>query len=267
MIYSELGDSLLLRQFRDFYTEIIRLKALSLRTHASAVPAIGDLSLDMLEDSPTHFVHQRLLSLLDHQQRSAIQLGSEYWTAYEEARYIMVVLADEIFLHSEWEGRFAWNFNLIEEKLFQTRIAGDLFFQHVDALFELRDPTRVELAKIYLMALALGFQGRYRGSNPDGALMNYRRRLYAYIFQNSQQLRDEGRILFPDTLRNTLDASRDMRKLPPVRKWLLRFALIAFLAFGVQQIVWRYVLTPDVRETADHIISPPQETTQAESNP
>ena len=253
MIYLELGDSLLLKQFREFYTEVIKLKQIIFVPEKVAILANGEESL---ADSASSVAWNRLVELLEQQQRVAIQLGGEYWTLYEEARYVMVALADEILLHSDWEGRYAWNFNLLEERFFQSHIAGDLFFDKLNALMAHRDQGKIELAKIYLMALALGFQGRYRGGDNEGVLHAQRRRLYSYIFQSDLLLERKDSELFPDAHKNVLSGNAGLKKLPPVRKWALRLLVVMFVSWGIQQILWRWPLTDDLWRVTREILKP-----------
>jgi len=237
MIITESGESLLILQFRDFYRELIALKRISReRTEG------GDAE-----------IRQRIITVLDRQLRVAIQFGGNYLAAYEEARYVMVALADETFLHSEWEGRFTWNFQLLETQIYQTHVAGDLFFQRIDQLITLRDDLKIELARIYLMALALGFQGRFRGADPTGELSAYRQRLYDYVADGERLLADGKNPLFPETGEHLLN-SNPLSLLPPVRRWALRLAILVVIAIGVQQVVWRYFLTPDVRHVVEQIL-------------
>src|SRR5512140_3536243 len=45
-----------------------------------------------------------------------------------KARYILVVLADEILIHSGWESAGEWQDRIFEEKYFGTNIGGDQYF-------------------------------------------------------------------------------------------------------------------------------------------
>jgi type VI secretion system protein ImpK len=249
MIYTEYGDSFLVQQFREFYTEVIRLKQVA--REAPQAVAAGGLEFEVNEDSKVTEIWGGLMGMLDKQQRIAIQLGGEYMLAFEELRYVMVALADEIFLHADWPGRYAWNFNLLESKLYQTHVAGELFFQRAELLMASRNAVRIEQAKVYLMALSLGFQGKYRGED-GSSLLQYRRRLHNYIFQGSQHLLDTSRPLFPETYEHTLKDA-EVTMLPPVRKWIIRLSVVVALAWLVQHIIWRY-LTYDVREIVQLIL-------------
>lgn len=77
---------------------------------------------------------------------------------YERARYVLVVLADEVLLHSGWNGAPRWQERLLEARHFGTNIGGERFFTLAAAL----GPDEVELAALMLAALALGFRGRHR---------------------------------------------------------------------------------------------------------
>lgn len=252
MIYTDSGDSLVIQQFREFYTEVIRLKKV---TGQSSLQRVSDdiSSSTFLEDSSANSIWQKLMALLEQQMRVAFQFGGDYLLAYEEARYVMVALADEIFLHSNWDGRYAWGFNLLESQLYQTHVAGEVFFKRVDQLMVARDAARIELAKIYLMALSLGFQGKYRGADLSGDLVRYRHRLYDYVYQGRHFLQDDSKKLFPKANEHLLDAS-EMKLLPPVQRWLAWFGVVLLVALGVQQIVWRYFLTPDLRQVVEKIL-------------
>ncbi len=251
VMQADLGDSLLVRQFREFYHEIIDLKEFA--RSSAAVPAATD-SLAGMERPAATEIRERLMTLLDRQQHLAQQFGGDFMLSYEQARYIMVALADEIFLHSNWPGRFDWNFNLLETRLYQTRIAGEVFFQRVDLLLvSPRDAMKMELAKTYLMALSLGFQGRYRGADPYGDLARYRRRLYQHIYEGNHRLRDDPKPLFPETTEHTVNTG-ELRLLPPLRTWVIRLAVVVVLALGVQHVLWHYSITPHLWTLIDQIL-------------
>ena len=245
-------DSLLIQQFRSFYREVIALKG-TVRRAPSPV-YVEDVIHDVAERSAVNLVAARLMALLEQQQRMALQYGGDFMLAYEESRYVMVALADEIFLNIDWEGRAEWNFNLLEERLYRTHIAGEEFFRRCDAVMvAVRDASKIELAKVYLLALCLGFQGRYRGVDPYGDLMAYRRRLYQHIFQGSRHLQEDPKPLFPGTEKHTV-AAGETRLLPPIRTWAFRLAGVVVIALVLQHLVWHYLLTSELWRLVDQII-------------
>ncbi len=247
------GDSMLIQQFRFFYREVIALKQVALQSPALALAEDG--VHDMRDRPAANLVGGRLATLLEQQQRMALQFGGDFMLAHEEARYVMVALADEIFLNIEWEGKHAWNFNLLEERFYTSHVAGEVFFGRCDALIvAMRDALKVELAKIYLMALCLGFQGKYRGADSQGDLLRYRQSLYQYIFQGSHHLQDDPKPLFPGTEEHTVSGG-EMKLMPPIYTWVVRLLAVVAIALVVQHLVWHYLLTPELWELINQIIA------------
>jgi type VI secretion system protein ImpK len=163
----------------------------------------------------------------------------------------MVALADEIFLNADWEGRYAWNFNLLESRLFQSHVAGERFFQNIDQLLEKRSPLRVELAKIYLMALSLGFQGKYRGADPEHALRYYRKRLHSFITLGAEDVGRESRLLFPQAYEHTVRGG-EVRRFPSARKWIITLAVAIVVMLGISHLLWTTIIS-DLHPVLDNI--------------
>lgn len=223
-------DSLLLALFHDFYGEVIRLKAW---VRGERLPAEGDgISAGQVGGGAVgaDAVRLRLLGLLKRQaavaETSGGALGLEQ---YRKAQFVMAALADETFLHLDWEGREVWEQSLLEAELFGTHRAGELFFTQLEELLQLRDPGSLDLARIYLLALALGFEGRYRGHpEAERELTAYRRRLYRFLFGRDVPKQDTGLSqLVPQAYAHTIDQGRPA-SLPFMRYWVL--ALVALLA-------------------------------------
>src|SRR5947209_3942754 len=107
----------------------------------SAPAEAGDKLAPSDEIKVSTFVWQRLVSLFERQEAQAWRYGGTYGAEfYKEAQYVMVALADEIFLNTQWEGQRFWVSNLLESKIFRTHVAGELFFQRLDRLLVDRDP-------------------------------------------------------------------------------------------------------------------------------
>lgn len=192
----------------------------------------------------------RLVAHLAAGQEEALRLGGAYGaTLYQDAAYVMAALADEIFLFQiDWAGRAAWDDILVEARACGSRLAGERVFARADALLAAGEPAHGELAGLYLMALALGFQGRYRDM-PDGAevLASYRRRLRALAGGATPPLHpdDGGGPLFPDAYAQTLDEGTPVG-LPPLRRWLWLAAGLVAAYLIASHVAWRLV-TADVR--------------------
>jgi type IV/VI secretion system ImpK/VasF family protein len=104
---------------------------------------------------------------------------------YEKTRYPLVVLADEILLHTGWEHADEWENHLLEEKTFGSNIGGEKYFSIAN---EIR-PEDTELAAILFAGIALGFGGKYR-ERPE-RLAEVRQKLYRLNAEYLAQLGDK----------------------------------------------------------------------------
>jgi type VI secretion system protein ImpK len=190
------------------------------------------------------FVWQKLLSLFERQEAYAWRYGGTYGAEfYKEAQYVMVALADEIFLHTEWEGRRVWVSNLLETKIFQSHVAGEQFFQKLDRLLQDRDPVYRDLAAVYLMALSLGFRGKYRGSDDRGVLTRYRKQLYSFVFRHEADLGNESKHLFPEAYYHTL-REETKKRLPNPRAWIILFCFVVLAYVLFTHGLWLNLTKP-----------------------
>jgi len=244
--------SFLLTQFREFYREVARLKrtveyaapvssaeeAAVTATVAAAVA--GGPPVEAPEPAATEAgpavsgVWQHLLSLLERQALEAGQGGAFAYEVYREAQYVMAALADEVFLHLEWEGKSSWP--LLESRLFQSHVAGEEIFVRLDRLLQRRDPFYLDLAAVYFMALSLGFRGKYRG-HEDRERIEYRRRLFQMIYRRDPKLFTATAPLFPQAYQYTLDKS-DVKKLPAQWTWMWLIAAVLILWIAFAQYSW-----------------------------
>lgn len=245
------GRSFLLAAFREFYAELSRL-----RQHvqadpwpAGARPGEGDGR----PDAP-RTLSARLVAVLERQALEAVRTGGEVAAAlHREAMYVMAALGDETFLHLDWWGRAGWSSHLLEARLFGTQVAGERLFQRIDELPRDRDAGRRDLAAVYLMALSLGFQGRYRGTAGIARVEAYRRELFAFVFRRHPSLARGERRLFPQAYENTL---RDRAPVPPrgPGRWSAVLAGVAVLYLLVSTLLWNHVANP-VSASAAAVVS------------
>lgn len=143
---------------------------------------------------------------------------------YEKVKYPVVVLADEILLHSGWEFAPQWEGQLLEEKYFNTNIGGEKYFSIANEI----KPDDTELAAILFTGIALGFGGKYR-ERPE-KLSEVRKRLYRL---NAEYIATLGEKITPEAYH--VDA-QPARKLSP----LLNLYRVLIVAFGV--LVLYYIL-------------------------
>ncbi len=266
------GDSFLLVQFREFYREVVRWKRLAAREGAAlsavsagaaagAVPgalvmsggAGGPGALVVVGGAggtggtggpaamavPPATVWQALLGLLNRQEAEVRRTGGEYASAiYRRAQYVMAALADETFLYLDWPGRETWRTNLLEYKLFQSYRAGEEVFRRIEALLRTRDPADAELAKVYLMALALGFRGALRGPEGEARIDAYRRELYTFLTNRDPGTPRDPHSLFPEAYQSNIESTGASRRLSAARRWLLAGLVLGLLWIVVSHRVW-----------------------------
>jgi type VI secretion system protein ImpK len=246
------SDSFLLSQFRAFYSEVVRLKRLAQAgTWAFAPEDVAEAEADAYQVGTA--VWQQLLTVLEQQELIAGRKGGEYGTVlYKDAQYVMAALADEIFLHLDWAGREAWKAHLLETKLFHSHSAGEHLFEKIEQLLLEPDPVFRDLATVYLMALGLGFQGKFRGTDDAGQIDHHRRRLFAFIAHREPDLLNASRHLFPETYSHTLDGGR-ARKLPDTRQWIALVVGVVLTLVVLSSALWRH-LTIDLYNVINRIL-------------
>jgi len=258
MVAITIDETYLTGQFHEFYREVIRQKR--------AILARGDQMIAASPEAPEESgdpntggrqtataLHAKLLSILEQQALDAGRRGGEYGIRfYREAQYVMAALADEIFLHLEWEGKALWKTNLLEFALFNTYTAGELFFQRLDKLLKERDAAYTGMAAVYHLALSLGFRGKFRDKDDKGKLDFYRKQLFAFIFNRNPELDTDARRLFPEAYAHT--ASQPPGKpFPHVGRWVGLIAAIVVLFLAVSHGLWLH-LTHDMVHPVENFI-------------
>jgi len=280
------NESFLLAQFRDFYTEVIRLKqliktsggmspvvALPQETVASGIgpgaagnvtgklPVIDAAMLETLSGSEkitslavrgsldsalepsteqtklTLLVWQNMISLFRRNAVQILRAAGKPTDNYFEAQYVMAAFADDVFIHLDWEGRRAWTSNLLESTLFQSHVAGEMFFEKLDHLLRERDPADRSLAAIYLSALSLGFRGKYHGLNDHGKLRRYRHELFTFVFRQPPDLTSDAKVAFPDSYVSNLRKEK-RKKLTNPRVWLAVLGFVVVIYLAASHGVW-----------------------------
>jgi type VI secretion system protein ImpK len=231
------GETFLVGAFREFYGELLRAKR---RALAGGWPR-GDGSDSEGTGAPGPERPWRdLLTLLERQALAAGRTGGDIGgELYRQGQYVMAALADDTFLHLDWPGRAAWSDNLLEAKLFGTHRAGEVVFTRLEALLRGRDPAYAELARVYLMALALGFEGKLRDLPEGPALLAaYRRALHRFAFRRDPEVVRGGEAVAPQAYAATV-ASGPGPRLPHFRRWLVAACVLFVLWIAGAHLVWR----------------------------
>ncbi len=245
------GESFLLVAFREFYHDVVRLKGVVTEptTTATSPPVSADPEAHRPERQ-VHAVRTELTALLERQAAAAMRGGGYGAEVYREAQYLMAALGDEVFLNLPWAGRELWKSNLLESRLFGTHRAGEVVFERLDAILTSRDPIYLDLAKVYLFALGLGFAGRYRGPEGAARLETYRKDLFNFLANRDPELLTGPAHLFPDAYASTLDEGVPTH-LPRLRFWVGAAAALVFTWLLISYEIWHGLmnhLQPLVRQ-------------------
>lgn len=230
-------QSYLLRQFYDFYLFFIKQR---------------DKAMGPYTNRFVHEINRDLSNLLEAQKSEIHSRGGDYWAGmYEQSQYVMAALADEIFLHMDWEGRDEWRDNLLEYRLFKSKEAGEKFFRDLKKLLADGNPALLDMATVYHQALSLGFKGKHRGG--DGAKLDfYRKRLHTFIFQREATWLDETEYILPDAHEKLADQGTG-EKLPYLGRWIFIIIVLIVLYVGISDYIWRD-LTKELTVITDLIL-------------
>jgi type VI secretion system protein ImpK len=197
------GADLAAAQFRAFVALLIRARA----TVMQMSEADGRAGAEALS--------AELCQLIEQQHLEAGRLGARDGAGGVDsalhARFIKAALADEVLLSTEWAGRVYWRHVLVESRLLNSAHAGQRVFADIDGLLRERDPARRALARLYLNLLALGFEGRYRGSADLAPLAAYRRDLFEFAYQRAPDARARDAVLIEQPYAATLSYGTHQR--------------------------------------------------------
>jgi type VI secretion system protein ImpK len=185
------------------------------------------------------------------------QAGEFAGSHFQEALYSMVALLDEIFLAFSWDGKDRWEDNLMEKQIFHTQVAGELIFRKVEALIQANDPVRRDISVIYLMILALGFKGKFRGEDDEGRLHWYRQQLYIMANYKPVALFHPGRQHLIEECYDHIITLPALKILPNVRNWIFAFFCI-IAVFTVVSTFLYYKSTRDLNNAIEQILTQAQ---------
>lgn len=248
------GGSYLVSQFCAFYAELMHVKRRVAGQRATAEPPEPGAADRSAALATAQSVSRQLLGVLELQAIDAQRAGGRYaFDINQEAQYVMAALADEFLLGFDWHGRSAWTSCLIEEALFGSRLAGDRIFERIDELLRTKDPARRDLALVYLLALSLGFQGRYRGSDCSARMQAYQASLYRFRFGRDPDPADRSRQISPQSYAFTIGDAEPQR-MPHIGRWVTILIVSIVVQLGISQLVWLNVAGPlieDVRLTKE----------------
>ncbi|MGH7637502.1 MAG: DotU family type IV/VI secretion system protein [Gemmatimonadaceae bacterium] len=248
----------LYEKFRTFYNEIIRFKhrkteftagfSTAMMSEAAALPTDANGAAEALS--------KKLIEVLELQGAQAKWMGGEIAARYPDAQFAMAALADETFTHLDWEGQSVWQDHLLEQKLFRSRAAAHDLFKRIDRLLKDAPNTPIsrDLARVYLMILAAGFQGKYRAFGLTRALAEYRQRLYEYIYRgDALLLYSPDRTLIPEISTRTV-VGHAVSRVSGAQRWAAILAFVVVSYAVIAHVTWNRV-SADLKDVTGRIVA------------
>ncbi len=157
--------------------------------------------------------------------------------------YVMAALADEALLHDvDWPGREQWMGTLLENSLYGSKVSGEEIFTIAQGIVDGGITGRSDLAAAILLALSLGFRGRWRGAEDHGAIDRLRRGLYENLYRRPPSGIDWAAAL-PGALLPVLEDG-GLRRAPRLAPWLLAMALSSLATLGLSHWMWTDAVRP-----------------------
>jgi type VI secretion system protein ImpK len=156
----------------------------------------------------------------------------------DKAFFAMVSLADELLIIDlDWPGKAHWHEVLLEEQLFQTCSAGEMFFDEVEYMLADGDYDAMEreLAALQLLALRLGFAGRYRGDEEQ--LEYYRKKLFHIVNRGQKELE----IAISEQAYGQCLMSEQEQRLAPLTNWYRTLTLGFWAYLGAGALLWYWL--------------------------
>jgi type VI secretion system protein ImpK len=245
-------DSLLLRQLRLFVAEVLRIiasydnKFIMSDDAASSARAAAEEVCD------------KLAREIDTQTMEISRIGAPAdRAAVEELRYLKAAIADELLLSRPWPGQSRFTETLIEARLFGSSVSGDKIFEQIDALLAETSGPPPQMAPLYLFAISIGFEGRYRGTQADHQLQPLRDALFRKIYRREPALAP-GLASQPINADRVLSAQAyryPLSNIVPVRffrfsRGFVGFIAVMLLLLALSQVLWR-VSSASVRKALE----------------
>jgi type VI secretion system protein ImpK len=253
--------------FDRFFAEVERLRRAAVVRPELAEDDMGMQPMAIAPGCDT--IRQSLIRLLEEFTSDFGRHTESFeYQQFRQVLYVMTALADEIFINLDWDGRDEWSNYLLEDALFESHDAGDRFFDLLDDLLGGRDSAYRSVAVIYLAALSLGFQGKYRGGSAELAMSDegayphilddYRMRLYSFVHGERPGRRTEGADLCPQTTWYTVSGAA-AEKFPSLRRWVTIGLLGLVIMLGISHGLWwlgTYELADQVGKILGEAVTP-----------
>ncbi|MFU1913011.1 DotU family type IV/VI secretion system protein [Bordetella avium] len=224
----------------------------------SYVELLLNLMRTAAEDEPAcdaaRRVNMQLIDALEIQTLEARRESSRFDIEnMADSRYLKAAVADELLLHTPWPGQACWGDYLLESALYRSNVAGDRIFELIEKILRDQEPAQRGLARLLLYALALGYEGRFRGEGQEGRLREYRLELYEFSYQRRPDLDSLDRVIEPKAYAHLL-SHFSPRRFVAVSRGSLLFLIAVVGMLALSEIAWLWQSWP-VRTELNHVES------------
>jgi type VI secretion system protein ImpK len=248
------------QQFRAFYRELFAIKegiAAQRWNELSASPSPDSVSVS--GGATARAIFARLYRAISN-QGFGLHGRDRGNGAPIDVGYVMAAVADEVMLHGPaWPGQEGWSETLLEDALYGSRVAGERIFRTAHELLT-GELSRSAIAMSVLLALMLGFRGRYHGTDDRGEIAALKERLFGVIFHLPYPVQVDFQTLLSEGASRPLDQP-SRRTLPSLRPWLMAILLLITGYIVLSDAMWRSAVSP-ILTMSNNIIRTSAELTQ-----
>ncbi|WP_186645854.1 DotU family type IV/VI secretion system protein [Fluviispira vulneris] len=149
-------------------------------------------------------------------------------------QYMLIAFIDEKFITKNWPGRIYWQNESLEKKVFQSRLAGDVFFENCKNIIANRDYKYRELSYCYYLCLSSGFRGKYHSYESQFEIDQIKTLLYQFYSENKIDIKYNIDGVIPQSsllIKSNIDENTKQRKIS-YSFLLVNFILITIFLIG-----------------------------------
>lgn len=234
-----------IRQFRLFYEAVEQVRQAAFYITLSDIGETEKkeyLVNGEITPAPIDNLLNSLMTSLEERGRDFSTRGGDYGSRlFARVIYVFAAFADDVMLESHWVGRDEWVRAPLEVKLFGSQSAGEEIFNDIDNGLSKYEFGKRDLAKIYLMALNLGFEGKYKGTQSEVDIRRYKVRLFELINDRAPENSEATKSFLGSVYRynQTGGAPEMMSYLKP---WIITISAIGGLYLLGSHLIWEYMI-------------------------
>lgn len=234
-----------IRQFRLFYEAVEQVRQAAFYITLSDIGETEKkeyLVNGEITPAPIDNLLNSLMTSLEERGRDFSTRGGDYGSRlFARVIYVFAAFADDVMLESHWVGRDEWVRAPLEVKLFGSQSAGEEIFNDIDNGLSKYEFGKRDLAKIYLMALNLGFEGKFKGTQSEVDIRRYKVRLFELINERAPENSEATKSFLGSVYRynQTGGAPEMMSYLKP---WIITISAIGGLYLLGSHLIWEYMI-------------------------